>query len=183
MFDPFWARCAEAGILVCTHVGESGYYRYTGDYTGNYHRRAFSLTPFEMIYMHGRTMTDYVTALAAHGVFTRHPQLRMVSVENGSDWLGPLIDTCKLYYQRYPADFPEDPVEAIERNLWMCPFWEDSMDELRALLPVEKILAGSDFPHAEGLREPTDFVKALTSFSVDEERLVMRDNLKSLLAA
>ena len=123
-----------------------------------------------------------MTALATHGVFTRHPTLRLVSVENGSDWLGPLLETCKLFHQRYPAEFPEDPVAAIQRNLWMCPFWEDPMDELRSMLPVEHILAGSDFPHAEGLREPTDFVKALTTFSHDEERLIMRDNLKSLLA-
>jgi predicted TIM-barrel fold metal-dependent hydrolase len=182
MFDPFWARCAEAGILVCTHVGESGYYRYTGDYTGNYRRRAFSLSPFEMIYMHGRTMADYVTALATHGVFTRHPNLRMVSVENGADWLAPLIETCKLFYQRYPGEFPEDPVVAISRNLLMCPFWEDPLQELTELLPINNILAGSDFPHAEGLAEPTDFVKALTSFSTEDERLIMRDNLKGLLA-
>ncbi|MDG2261678.1 MAG: amidohydrolase family protein, partial [Actinomycetota bacterium] len=168
--------------LVCTHVGESGYYRYTGDYTGNYRRKAFSLTPFEMIYLHGRTMTDYLTALTTHGVFTRHPELRMVSVENGSDWLPPLLDTCKTFYQRYPGEFTEDPVEAIERNLWISPFWEEPLDELAGLLSAEKILAGSDFPHAEGLYEPTDFAKALVEFSQEDERLIMRDNLKDLLA-
>lgn len=183
MFDPFWARCAEAGIIVCTHVGESGYYRYSGDYTGNYRRRAFSLTPFEMVYMHGRTITDYVNALVTHGVFTRHPTLRFASIENGSDWLPPLVETLKTFYGRYPVEFPEDPVEAIERNLWLSPFWEDPMDELTELLPIEKILAGSDFPHAEGLREPTDFAKALATFSTDDEQRIMRDNLKGLLAA
>ena len=25
MFDPFWARCEEAGVLVCGHLGASGY--------------------------------------------------------------------------------------------------------------------------------------------------------------
>jgi predicted TIM-barrel fold metal-dependent hydrolase len=183
MFDPFWALCAEAGVLVCTHVGESGYFRYSGDYTGNYQRRAFSMTPFEMVYMHGRTITDYVNALVTHGVFTRHPDLRMLSVENGSDWLAPLLATLKIYYQRYPGQFPEDPVAAIERNLWVSPFWEDPMDELASILTVDKILAGSDFPHAEGLREPTDFVKALTSFGPEDERKIMHDNLKRLLAA
>jgi hypothetical protein len=42
-------------------------------------------------------------------------------------------------------------------------------------------LAGSDFPHAEGLAEPTDFVKSLTGFNEDDQRMIMHDNLKYLL--
>lgn len=183
MFDRFWSMCEDAGVLVCTHVGESGYYRYSGDYTGNYQRRAFTLTPFEMVYMHGRTITDYVNALVTHGVFTRHPRLRMLSIENGSDWLAPLMATLRTYYQRYPLQFPEDPIDAIHRNLWVSPFWEDPVEQLAELLPVDKILAGSDFPHAEGLAEPTDFAKALTAFRSGDERKIMRDNLQGLLAA
>jgi predicted TIM-barrel fold metal-dependent hydrolase len=47
---------------------------------------------------------------------------------------------------------------------------------------MERILAGSDYPHAEGLSEPTDFVKALADFTEADTRLIMRDNLRQLLS-
>ena len=72
-------------------------------------------------------------------------------------------------------------MEAIRRNLWISPYWEDPLPELAATLSTSKILAGSDFPHAEGLAEPTDFVKSLTGFNEDDQRMIMHDNLKSLL--
>ena len=38
------------------------------------------------------------------------------------------------------------------------------------------MLFGSDWPHAEGLFEPTEFVHDLKGFTPDEIRLVMREN-------
>ena len=38
------------------------------------------------------------------------------------------------------------------------------------------MLFGSDFPHAEGLAEPTEFVNDLEGYSAAETRMVMRDN-------
>jgi predicted TIM-barrel fold metal-dependent hydrolase len=183
MFDAFWARAAEAGILVCAHLSEPGYYRYSGDWTGNYRRRAFRLSAFEHIYFHGRAITDFFTAMVTHGAVTRHPNLRLVSVENGSDWAPRLVELFKMYYQRYPGSFPEDPIEAFNRCVWVNPYWEDDIAGLTDYVPVERILAGSDFPHAEGLAEPTDFVKGLDGFSDADTRAIMRDNLKAILPA
>jgi predicted TIM-barrel fold metal-dependent hydrolase len=51
---------------------------------------------------------------------------------------------------------------------------------LRDLLGPERLLMGSDFPHAEGLARPTDYVYELKDFSKEEVRLVMRDNALGL---
>ncbi|GAA4232684.1 putative TIM-barrel fold metal-dependent hydrolase [Streptosporangium album] len=182
IFDAFWARAAESGILVCVHAGESGYYRYSGDYTGRYEFKPFRTTAFEHIYHHGRPIMDFFAAMVCHGAITRHPSLRLVSVENGSDWVAWLVNLFKLYYQRYPGSFPEDPVTAFERCVWISPFWEEDLTSLTEYVPVERLLAGSDYPHAEGLSEPTDFIKGLTAFSEGDARAIMRDNLKSILA-
>ena len=40
---------------------------------------------------------------------------------------------------------------------------------------------GSDWPHGEGLAEPTDFVKELDGFSPDEVHQIMRQNCLDLL--
>ncbi len=56
------------------------------------------------------------------------------------------------------------------------------MDELAALMPAERILFGSDFPHPEGLAEPLDYLKEFTNFSAADVRRVFSDNLSGLLA-
>ena len=91
------------------------------------------------------------------------------------------MDKMKIYYHRYPGFFPEDPIEAFVRCVWVSPFWEDDIAEIARYLPVERILAGSDYPHAEGLADPTDFVKGLSGFDEAATRRIMRDNLAELL--
>ncbi|WP_285222913.1 SDR family NAD(P)-dependent oxidoreductase [Frankia nepalensis] len=52
---------------------------------------------------------------------------------------------------------------------------------LAELVGVERILFGSDWPHGEGLAEPTDFVKELHGFDDAAVRRIMRDNALELL--
>jgi hypothetical protein len=181
-FDPFWARCQEAGMLVGVHAGPVSYTKYTGDWTGNYEYHAFERSAFEHIALHGRAISDFFTAMCCDGALQRYPDLRVVSVENGGDWVPGLVDKMKIYYHRYPGSFPEDPVEAFQRCVWVSPFWEDDIADIARYIPVERILAGSDYPHAEGLADPTDFVKGLSAFDEADTRKIMRDNLRSLLA-
>jgi predicted TIM-barrel fold metal-dependent hydrolase len=182
-FDPFWARCAEAGTLVCSHLSADGYHRYSGDWTGIYefapHRPQ---GPLARIITHARATMDFYAAMVVHGALARHPNLRLLSVENGSDWVAWLLERFKVEYGRYPGSFPEDPLEAFHRAVWVVPYWEEPIGELSTLIPVERILAGSDFPHSDGLPEPTQFAKALHDFSDAEVRMIMRDNLRSVLA-
>ena len=62
----------------------------------------------------------------------------------------------------------------------MAPFHEDDVVLLRHLLGAERLLLGSDFPHAEGLADPVSYVQELKEFSEEEIRLVMRDNADAL---
>jgi len=57
------------------------------------------------------------------------------------------------------------------------------MLDLRDAIGVENIAMGSDYPHAEGLEDPTDLVKELDGFSNDEIRLVMQENGLRLVQA
>jgi len=79
-----------------------------------------------------------------------------------------------------PQSFGRDPVDAFREHVWVAPFYEDDMRLLRDAIGVEHLLLGSDWPHPEGLREPR---AALTDFSVlepDEQRRVLRENLREL---
>ncbi|AIT81451.1 amidohydrolase family protein [Novosphingobium pentaromativorans] len=182
-FDPFWARCAEANLLVCLHASDSGYDRITKWWTGGqgefeaFTRNAFS----ETMDLLGRPIADSMSALICHGVFKRHPNLRVASVENGSSWLVPLIKRLEMAYGRLPGQFHEHPRDTFERHIFVAPFYEDDLDEVKSVLPVERILFGSDFPHPEGTHEPLDYVKEFDSLTAEEQEKVFSSNLKRLL--
>ncbi len=53
---------------------------------------------------------------------------------------------------------------------------------LKDELGIDRLLFGSDFPHTEGLPEPVAFVKDIPTFTPDETRRIMRDNVLDLLA-
>lgn len=183
VFDPFWARCEEAGVMVCGHLSATGYHRYTGDWTGVYEMKPhLPQGPFARIATHARATMDFFTAMIVHGATARHPGLRLLSVENGSDWVGWMVQQLSVEYSRYPGAFPEHPLEAFERCVWVVPYWEEPIHDLTRYLPVERILAGSDFPHSDGLPEPALFAKALSEFSERDTRRIMRENLKELIA-
>ena len=78
---------------------------------------------------------------------------------------------------------PGTPSEMFRRHVWVAPFFEDDMDMLKHVIGVDRLVFGSDFPHAEGLPEPTDYVKDITGFSPAEVRQVMRENIIGLLSA
>ena len=178
MFDPFWARAADAGVVVLCHAADTGYHKYAGDWTGNYemqpYRKHVSMT--DWIFIEGRAPSDFILALIAHGALYRNPDLRVVSIESGGFWVPPLLHSLKKYYGHYPDSFYGDPIEQFERSVWIAPFWEDDVTELTKHMPVERILAGSDWPHPEGLAEPRRFVESLTGFAEPDRRKIMRDN-------
>ncbi len=64
-----------------------------------------------------------------------------------------------------PFAFNEHPVEQFRRHVWVAPYYEDDMALLKDALGIDRLLFGSDFPHTEGLPEPTMFVKDIPTFT------------------
>lgn len=182
-FDPFWARCAEAKLLVTNHVSDSGYdwiYKQWTGGSGEY--RPFEKNAFqEALDGMGRPAADSISAMVCHGVFDRHPNLRLAVLESGSAWVGPMLRRLKRAYHQLPKEFGSDPVQTVRDHVAVMPFYEDSCRELGALLGMDKVLFGSDWPHPEGLAEPLDFFNDVEELNADEQRMVMSDNLKTLL--
>jgi predicted TIM-barrel fold metal-dependent hydrolase len=58
----------------------------------------------------------------------------------------------------------------------VSPYYEDDLPRLRDDLGADRMIFGSDYPHAEGLADPLSFVNDLPGFSEAEIRMVMRDN-------
>ena len=178
-FDPFWARCEEARVVVCAHAAASGYNRHSAEYTGNDELRPFQDQTLDIMLNAGRPVSDFFVAMVWHGALTRHPQLRFLSVENHADWVPRLVEVLRRFAAASPLG--EDPVDAFHRCVSVTPHWEDDIVGLTGVIPVERVTAGSDFPHYDALAEPTDFARYLTGISADDVRKVMRDNLRTIL--
>jgi predicted TIM-barrel fold metal-dependent hydrolase len=181
VYDPFWARAAEAGILVAYHSGESGYHRYAQDWGESREMEAFRHNPFTTITSADRPIYDTIAALVCHGVFARHPGVRVATIESGSEWVPLLVKKMEKSYAQVPGAFTGDPVQQLREHVWVSPYYEDDLHALRDAIGTERIVFGSDYPHAEGLADPASFVKDLDGFSDDEIRLVMRENARALV--
>jgi predicted TIM-barrel fold metal-dependent hydrolase len=180
--DPVWARLAEASIPVAFHLGDSGYERFGAAWGASATFEGFGKTDvLSRILVSDRAIHDTIATLVIHGVFTRHPGLRVASVENGSDWLHTLAKRLRKQANQTPWVFPEDPLDTLRRHVWVTPYCEEDISALAELIGVERILFGSDWPHGEGLANPTDFVKELTGFDEHGVRRIMRDNCLELL--
>ena len=52
---------------------------------------------------------------------------------------------------------------------------------MKESIGAERIVFGSDYPHAEGLADPSTFVNELGGFTDAEIRLIMRENARELV--
>ena len=93
-----------------------------------------------------------------------------------------LVKRLKKQANQTPWVFADDPLDMIRAHVWVTPYYEEDMRRLADLIGVERVLFGSDWPHGEGLANPTDFVKELHDFSDAEIRAVMRDNALTFLS-
>ncbi len=200
-YDSFWARVEEAGVLVTFHLGNSGFQeRYstdwgehpdpdglTGDAPG---RSAFQWA----MYYRDRPIMETLCKLIFDNLFGRFPALRVASVENGSIWVPYLLqamDNMKGMARTGPwldGYVHGRPSEIFKEHVFVSPHhYGEDIGALMELLGAERVLFGSDFPHAEGMSTETDYQDRVVDLVArldrpDEEvRLVLHDNGRRLL--
>jgi predicted TIM-barrel fold metal-dependent hydrolase len=191
LFDPFWARVEEARVVVAPHAGYDDGYREVDEavarawgYGSSQHdgdTSALNLfEPFVQMVMKHRLVHDFAGVLVAQQLFERFPGLRIAYIENGADWVGPLLHGLQVMAAQNPSMFKTSPVEQFIEHCWVAPFVEDSVEDLAKHLPVDRILFGSDWPHAEGMSHPKDFFANVTSFPIEAQRRIMVENAREL---
>jgi predicted TIM-barrel fold metal-dependent hydrolase len=188
-FDPFWARCEEAGLNVVYHIGRTPF--------SEMYNPPWGLRPHPPSHRHSlmeyalsfteRPIVDTITALIADNLFGRFPRLKILSVEYGSSWVAPLLHKLDHLARLYSKDMwrfgppPLKPSDSFRRNVWVAPFFEDDVVALARLIGVEHVLCGSDYPHPEGLLWPAEFAEELDGLGETDVRRIMRDNFAALL--
>ena len=182
-FDPFWARVQETEVLVALHASDSGYQDYLNTWEGSEGAEYVAFRPktFAAVADGGRSIQDTLASTVCHGMLTRFPGVRLLSVENGGSWVGLLVRNLELAYKKMPKDFPEHPREVFHRNVWVNPFWENSVTGLVDLIGADRVCFGSDYPHPEGLDDPVAWRHELDGVPPADVERIMSTNMFGLL--
>ena len=188
-FDRFWGLADEAKVAIGLHIGESSYNEMMSVHWGerakppSHHQSALQWTCF----YGDRPIMETIAALIYHNLFGRFPNVRIISVENGSLWVDYLLKAMnKMNRMGRNGPWPggpitEKPSDIFKRHVYVSPFHEEPVEDLCAAIGVSQVLFGSDYPHPEGLAEPVDFTDSLPTLDGADVQRVMRDNLRGLL--
>ena len=191
-WDPFWARLQEADVPVAYHA-YGGADRYDDAFELLWQRDGVVDPAYErnlkMALVGDRPVLDTALALVLGNVFGRFPGLRVLSVELGCAWVpyclhtldhaGGLLDR---HITAYGVTVDERPSDIFRRHVWVSPFPEEDIAGLTRLLGADRVLFGSDWPHAEGTEEPADFAGYLEDLPAADTRMILRDNALALLS-
>ena len=159
-FDPFWARCAEAGIPACLHV----VVRFGG-----------AGVPFEPWLMAGAGMVfgfglgapgqiiPTIASMVLDGVFDRHPSLKVVCVEAGCGWAAYLMDRLDEKHELLSfmqAPLLRRPSDYLRENVWYVAEPEErSIGAMLDLVGEDRILWGSDYPHIDSKLDAANAIR------------------------
>ncbi|MEZ5168585.1 MAG: amidohydrolase family protein [Acidimicrobiales bacterium] len=187
-FDPFWARVDEAGVTVAFHISESGFNELYSTAWGeeanpsSHRQSAFQWTSF----YGDLPIMQTIAGLTFMNFFGRFPNIRIMSVENGSLWVPYLLaamDKMKGMGRNgpWPGGYVRGrPSEIVREKVFVSPYHEEDVVALCAVLGTGQVLFGSDYPHPEGLAEPLSFRESLHGLSTGDQDRIMGETLASL---
>jgi predicted TIM-barrel fold metal-dependent hydrolase len=188
MYDAFWGRMNDAGAILALHLGDRQYGEVSALWGEPEDPPLREMTAFQFAFTQGdRAVMETFGQLIFGNLFGRFPDLRVLSIENGSLWVAyllKLMDTKKGMgrYGRWIGGRPKGrPSETFKQHCWVAPYPEDDIDDLVEVLGVDRVLFGSDFPHPEGMVEPVRFAELMVRRTPAEVKRVMRDNAAELL--
>jgi len=191
-WDPFWARVQEADVPVAYHA-YGGLDAYADAFRLLWQRQGVTDRVYEsnlqQAWVGDRPMLDTALALVLGNVFGRFPRLRVLSIELGCAWVpfcmhvldhsGGLLDR---RIRAFGETVDERPSEIFRRHFWVSPFPEEDIAGLTDLIGAERVLFGSDWPHAEGTPQPGDYAKYLEEVDPEHARQILRDNALALVS-
>ena len=181
-YDAFWDLAQDSGVVVAAHAGVDGYDLNLQMWERSGAESSLFRTPLRGAITKGRAVTDFFLAALCQLLFERFPRLRIASVENGAGWVPDMLHRIDDAANRNPGYFAEHPRDVFGEHVWITPFWEDDVPALMNDVRVDRLLLGSDWPHAEGVRQPADFVtESLVGIDDAAVRRIGRENALDLL--
>ena len=150
---------------------------------------AWHMSAWQWMNVYGqRPIEDTLSALIFDNLFGRFPDLKVLVAEHGAEWVPHFVihmDKSRGMGRNGPwigGKLTERPSQIFRRHVGVVPYPEDDIPTIVDRLGYDDcLLMGSDYPHAEGLAEPADFVKLLDPLDDAAKKRIMRDNADQLL--
>ena len=188
-FDPFWARVNEAKATIAYHISEFHYQSEVASHWGWGLVPPFQFSAWQWQNTYGeRPITDTLSALIFDNLFGRFPNINVLVSEFGAEWIPHFIkhmDKSRGMARNgrwLGGQLSDRPSNIFRQHINVVPYPEDDTVALAERLGgVDCLVMGSDWPHAEGLREPADFYAKVEGLGEEARRLFLRDNGKRLL--
>jgi predicted TIM-barrel fold metal-dependent hydrolase len=187
-WDPFWDTCAGLHLPVHFHIGASvtgmGFY---SKYSWPSHHPNTKLALGGTLLFIGNARV--VVNTIASGMFERHPDLKMVSVESGIGWIPFILEA--LEYEmaenapKQLAALSKRPAEYFASNLYATFWFENNRNKLPDLIDAvgeDSILFETDFPHPTCLYpSPLESVAdKMATLAPETQKKILGENARRL---
>lgn len=174
-YDPFWATAQDLDAPIALHGitghGESRYsiaYWNPESILGNVTRH--------------HEIERTLALLILSGVLERFPRLKVISVENHTDWLPVWMNRLDGSIRRAPATFPTKltmtPLEYFHRQVYVTYINETDAVGKRELIGLDNLMWSSDYPHSASTWPKSQDIVARDFDGLPEEhrRKIVRAN-------
>jgi predicted TIM-barrel fold metal-dependent hydrolase len=189
-FDPVWSRLNEASVTVAFHIMPYWYFDAMSPTWGlNPDPGSWHMSAWQWMNVYGeRPVVDTVSSLIFDNLFGRYPNLRVLVAEHGASWVPHMLthmDKSRGMGRNGPwigGKLDNRPSNIFKEFVRVAPYPEDDVPSIVDCLgdDIRCLVMGSDFPHAEGLAEPRDFVKTLGGLADTTKQAIMRGNAEIL---
>jgi predicted TIM-barrel fold metal-dependent hydrolase len=152
-WDPFWEVCADLHLPIHFHIGAS---QTSLTFYGKYFWKSLhdNMKPAvggSMLFLNNAGVI--INSVYA-GIFDRHPNLKMVSVESGIGWIPFILETMDYeILENAPeqaAELSRRPSEYFEDHWWATFWFEENGGDLQGLIDrvgENNVMFETDYPH------------------------------------
>lgn len=185
MYEPVWAAAVDLDLPISMHVA-TGRSLLSASTTQTSVQQGVTEAAF---YLQDHFVRKSLGEMIFSGVFMRHPDLRVGSIEHEVCWAPFFLFQADYCYTDRPVRgdwlrFPDGtlPSDYFKQNVFMS-FQEDEVGiRVRDVVGIEGLMWGSDYPHTESTfprsREITDQI--LVGVPPLDKDLILRDNAAKL---
>lgn len=190
--DEFWRKLSENRVPFIQHVGSSNLSIPDPWMNDGIEGRQSARGGAEVIGSKDLTVIfqaaqRFISVMVLDGVFERFPSLKGGVIELGAGWVPDTIrrldHAVDIWARSEPhlAEFERKPSEQFRDQLRFTPYPFENVGQLMSESSPELYLFSSDYPHAEGGRDPIKrFDAALELRSANDQSLFYEGNFRTL---
>lgn len=190
--DPIWARLQEAGLPFTLHVGsapltiDDEWMNDGKPNTVSARGGAEVIGSKDLTVIH-QASQRFISTLILDGVLENYPDLRGAVIEIGAGWVPDMLrrldSAVEIWSRSEPqlAEMKRTPTEQAIAQLRFTPYPFEPVSQLVSESSPELYMFSSDYPHAEGGRDPLGrFGKSTSELSADAQHRFFAQNFLDL---